>query len=62
MGKSFVKAAQEFFSADPFGRKVQIPEFKALTKDDKIELSEMLNAVPGYEHELYTGVEQYVRT
>jgi|SoiMethySBSTD1v2_1073268.scaffolds.fasta_scaffold60445_16 hypothetical protein len=54
MAVSFVKAAQEFFSAPPFGKKVEIAEFKALTTKDKVELSEMLNAEKGYEHEPYT--------
>ena len=40
----FVKAAQEFFTREPHGRKVTIPEFKALTRDDKIELRDMLIA------------------
>jgi hypothetical protein len=53
--KSFVKAAIEFFGNPPFGRKLGIPEFKDLTTTDKVELSTMLNAVPGYEHTLYTG-------
>jgi hypothetical protein len=57
MGISFVKAAQEFFSAPPFGKKVEIPEFKALTTEDKIELSALLNEVPGYEHDPYTGIK-----
>lgn len=52
--RSYVKAIQEFFSAPPFGRKVEIPEFKELSTQDKIELSEMLNAA-GHEHEPYTG-------
>ena len=39
---SFVKACIDFFSKEPFGRKVQIPEFKALTYEDKVELREML--------------------
>jgi len=52
--KSFVKACQEFFSGGKFGRKVEIPEFKALSTQDKIELSEMLNAA-GITHEPYTG-------
>jgi hypothetical protein len=52
---SFVKAAILFFGDPPYGRKVHIPEFKELTMQDKIELSQMLNAVPGYEHVLYTG-------
>lgn len=53
--QSFVKAVIAFFSEDPFGRRLGIPEFKELTRSDKIELSQMLNAVPGYEHEPYTG-------
>jgi hypothetical protein len=53
-GKSFVKVCQEFFSAGKYGRKVEIAEFKALTNDDKIELSEMLNSA-GYNHEPYVG-------
>lgn len=53
--KSFVKAAIEFFSDPPHGRKVLIPEFKELSMADKIELSKLLNEVPGYEHTLYTG-------
>jgi hypothetical protein len=36
--KSFVKACQEFFSEPPFGRKVEISEFKQLTQPDKEEL------------------------
>jgi len=52
--KSFVKVAQEFFTADPFGRKVEISEFKALSTEDKIELSVMLNQA-GHTHEPYTG-------
>jgi hypothetical protein len=39
---SFVKACQGFFSMPPHGRKVEIPEFKQLTRQDKIELREML--------------------
>jgi hypothetical protein len=53
--KSFVKAAQEFFTKPPFGKKVEISEFKELTTNDKIELSELLNKEPGYEHEPYLG-------
>jgi hypothetical protein len=53
--KSFVKAAIEFFGTPPYGRKVQISEFKELSTQDKLELSQMLNEVPGYEHVLYTG-------
>ena len=39
---SFVKACQDFFSSEPFGRKIEIPEFKALTQEDKIELRDLL--------------------
>lgn len=53
-GKSFVKACQEFFSEPPFGKKVEIAEFKALTTQDKIDLSQQLNAI-GRTHEPYTG-------
>lgn len=53
--RSFVKAAQEFFTKPPDGRRVEISEFKALTTEDKIELSELLNQQSGYEHVPYTG-------
>jgi hypothetical protein len=53
MAISFVKAAQEFFSAPPHGKKVEIAEFKALTVQDKVELSEMLRTI-GVEHEPYS--------
>lgn len=39
---SFVKACQDFFSKPPHGKKVEIPEFKQLTTQDKVELREML--------------------
>jgi len=39
---SLVKACQEYFSSPPHGRKIEIPEFKALTQEDKLELREML--------------------
>jgi uncharacterized protein YcgL (UPF0745 family) len=39
---SLVKACQEYFSSPPHGRKIDIPEFKALTQEDKVELREML--------------------
>lgn len=45
---SMVKAAQEFFSKDPYGRRIEISEFKALTYEDKLELREMLIA-EGYD-------------
>lgn len=53
MYDSFVKACQAFFSVDPFGRKVEISEFKGLSTQDKVELSQMLNATPGFEHKPY---------
>lgn len=39
---SIVKALQDFFTSPPFGRKIEIPEFKALNDKDKNELREML--------------------
>lgn len=39
---SFVKAAQDFFTKNPNGKKIEISEFKALTHEDKVELREML--------------------
>ena len=45
---SFVKACQDFFTKPPHGKKVEIPEFKALTREDKVELREMLIA-EGYD-------------
>lgn len=41
---SLVKACQDFFSKEPYGRKIDIPEFKALSEKDKDELKEMLIA------------------
>jgi hypothetical protein len=41
-GVSLVKSCQEFFSMGRHGRKIEIPEFKALTRQDKEELREML--------------------
>jgi hypothetical protein len=55
MADSFIKACQRYFSAPPFARKVEIPEFKALSTQDKVELSKMLQTVPGYEHDPYMG-------
>jgi len=37
-----VKACQDFFLKPPFGKKVEINEFKELTQQDKIDLREML--------------------
>jgi hypothetical protein len=53
-GVTFVRACQNFFSAQPYGKKVEIAEFRALSTQDKIELSSMLNEA-GYSHEPYTG-------
>jgi hypothetical protein len=52
-GKSFVKAAQEYFSEQPHGRRVEISEFKELSTQDKVELSQMLIEA-GVEHMPYT--------
>lgn len=39
---SFVKACQTFFTEGQHGRKIEIPEFRALSHEDKLELREML--------------------
>lgn len=39
---SLVKACQEFFSEGPYGRKIEIAEFKELTRQDKETLREYL--------------------
>jgi hypothetical protein len=39
---SLVKACKEFFEPGRHGRKIEIPEFRALTRQDKVELREML--------------------
>lgn len=52
---SFIKACQTFFTEPPYGRRVGIDEFKALTDKDKIELSAMLQEVPGFEHTPYVS-------
>lgn len=57
MFDSFVKACQAFFSTDPCGRKVEIEEFKKLSLQDKVELSQMLNDMPGFEHPPYVPKE-----
>jgi len=41
---SFVRACRTFFETPPHARKVEIPEFKALSHEDKVELREMLIA------------------
>lgn len=50
MGKqvSFVKACLEFFGTGRYGRKVQIPEFQALTKTDKEEMRTLLIEQEGF--------------
>lgn len=45
---SMISAAQDFFSRQPYGRKIEISEFKALTRQDRAELREMLIA-EGYD-------------
>jgi len=50
---SFVKACQAYFSSHPHGKKVEIAEFKALSTQDKVELSQMLNNTPGFTHPPY---------
>lgn len=47
---SFVKACQDYFTSPPHGRKVEIGEFKELTRTDKEHLRDMLIGV-GYEVE-----------
>jgi hypothetical protein len=39
---SLVKSCQDFFSNGRHGRKIDIPEFRMLTRQDKEELREML--------------------
>lgn len=39
---SFVKACIDYFSTGQHGRKLEIPEFKQLTQEDKVELRELL--------------------
>lgn len=43
-----VKALQDYFTSQPHGRKIEIPEFKALTQDDKSDFRDMLIDV-GYD-------------
>ena len=45
---SWVKALQEYFTKDPFGKKIEITEFKALSEKDKEDFREMLIA-EGYD-------------
>jgi hypothetical protein len=45
---TIVAAVLEFFASEPYGRKVEILEFKALSFQDKVELREMLIA-EGYD-------------
>jgi hypothetical protein len=53
--ESFVKACQTYFSEGEHGRKVEIPEFKTLTTQDKYDLSDMLNEI-GYTHPRYAPI------
>lgn len=39
---SVVKALQDFFTQQPFGRKIEIAEFKELTDTDKSDFRNML--------------------
>ena len=41
---SWVKALQEYFTAPPHGKKIEISEFKQLTDQDKQDFHEMLTA------------------
>lgn len=45
---TLVKAAQDFFSKQPHGKKIEISEFKNLTYQDRLELRKMLIA-EGYD-------------
>lgn len=51
---STVKALQDFFTAEPHGRKIGMAEFKALTAQDKVDLRLMLIA-EGYDVEPLAG-------
>lgn len=44
---SFIKAMQQFFSddSDGFGSKVEVPEFKVLSTEDKQDFHSMLLAI-----------------
>jgi len=52
---SFIKALRAFFTTPDRG--LTIPEIKELTTEDKLELSNMLNATPGYTHPTYKPVQ-----
>ncbi len=45
---SFVKAVLDYFGTGDHGKKVDIPEFKKLSREDKAELYELLTA-EGYD-------------
>lgn len=45
---SFIKAMQDFFGSGDHGRKLEIPEFKQLSQEDKVELRQGLLDL-GYE-------------
>lgn len=42
---SLVKNLQDFFTADPFGRKIEISEFKQLDRSDKEDFVAMLEEI-----------------
>ena len=39
---SFIKACQDYFSTGEHGKKIDIPEFKKLSREDKVELHKLL--------------------
>jgi hypothetical protein len=45
---SFVRATKDYFESGVHGRKVEVPEFKALSAQDKVELRDLLIA-EGYD-------------
>lgn len=45
---SIVTAVKDYFEKEPHGRKIDIPEFKALSYQDKVEIRDLLIA-EGYD-------------
>jgi hypothetical protein len=41
---SWVKELQNYFAAEPYGKKIEIAEFKELTEEDKEDFRQMLIA------------------
>lgn len=39
---SFVKATKDYFESEPYGRKVEISEFRALSVPDREEIQRLL--------------------